>query len=336
MEFQKFTATANSNIAIIKYWGKRDEELILPTNSSISFTMDEQFSTSTTVEFDSKLKRDELNLDGKVGNENELERVTKFLNIVRVRAKTKQFAKVVSKNTFPKGTGMASSASGFAALAAAASKAAGLSMQPRDLSLLARLGSGSATRSVFGGAVEWQAGTKKDGSDSYAVQLSPQDKWKDLRNVISIVDEKEKKVSSRVGMKETIKTSPLYSQRLKTVEERLNLVRKAIANTDFHSMAETIMRESNDMHAVMLDTFPPIFYMNDVSREIAYAVHQLNYECDAPVAAYTFDAGPNAHVYTTTKYVGEVKKLLAELKGIKEVKESKIGEGARFSEKHLF
>ncbi len=330
----KSTAIANSNIAIIKYWGKRDEGLILPTNNSISFTMDEQFSTTTTVEFDSKLKNDELTLDGKIANEKERDRVTKFLSIIRNRARIKTFAKVVSKNTFPKGTGMASSASGFAALAAAASKAAGLSTESKELSMLARLGSGSASRSVLGGAVEWLKGEQKDGSDSYAVQLSPPERWKDLRNIISIISSEEKKVSSRAGMADTVKTSKRFKKRLEAIGSRLETVRTAIKNNNFEAMAETIMEDSDDMHACMADTIPPIVYMNDVSHAIVKAVKQFN---DSEIkAAYTFDAGPNGHVYTTTKYVDEVKKLLAEIKGIKEVKESRIGDGVRFSEKHLF
>lgn len=330
----KITALANSNIAIIKYWGKRDEQFILPTNSSISFTMDEQFSTTTTVEFDSKLKKDEAMLDGKTATEKELGRIAGFLNVIRTRAKIKTFAKVISNNTFPKGTGMASSASGFAALAAAASKAAGLSTAPADLSILARLGSGSATRSVYGGAVEWQSGEKADGSDSYAVQLSPPEKWKDLRNVISIVSSEEKKVSSRAGMAETVKTSKKYKKRLIDVQKRLQIIRTAVKNNDFAAMVDTIMEDSDDMHACMADTVPSIVYMNEVSHAIVRAVRKFNE--GEKKAAYTFDAGPNGHVYTTVKHVNEVKSFLKEIEGINEIKESKIGDGIRFSEKHLF
>ncbi len=194
---QKSTAIANSNIAIIKYWGKRDEQLMLPTNSSISFTMDEQLSTVTTVEFDNSLKQDELVLDDAPSKEKELLRVSGFLDLVRAKAGVAARARVVSKNSFPKAAGLASSASAFAALSLAASKAAGLSLAPDELSVLARMGSGSACRSIYGGAVEWQKGIKADGSDSFAVELSPPEKWKELRNAIVILDSKEKKNQSQ-------------------------------------------------------------------------------------------------------------------------------------------
>src|SRR3989338_761314 len=329
---QKSTAIANSNIAIIKYWGKRDERLILPTNNSISFTMDEQLSTTTTVEFDSALKRDEAILDGKIADEKEYERVSNFLNVVRARAKIKLFAKVVSNNTFPKAAGLASSASGFAALAAAASKAVGLDYSMKDISILARLGSGSATRSVYGGAVEWQKGSASDGNDSYAVQLSPASNWKHLRNIIAIVDAEKKKVSSRAGMAETVKTSKRFSSRLEAVGKRLEIVRSAIKDNNFESMADIIMEDSDDMHACMADTIPPIVYMDETSNKIKKAVRALNES--EKIAAYTFDAGPNANIYTTNP--NEVKSMLKEINGIKKIIECKIGEGIRFSEKHLF
>lgn len=330
----KTTALANSNIAIVKYWGKRDERLNLPQNSSISFTMDEQLSTVTTVEFDSRFDKDELWIDAKLASESEALRTHEFLDLVRARANLPIFAKIVSKNSFPKGAGLASSASGFAALAAAAVKAAGLSLNDQELSILARQGSGSACRSVFGGAVEWQKGSRKDGSDSMAVPLSPPEKWKHLRNVIAIISAEEKKISSRAGMKETVKTSKLYPQRLVDVEQRLAIVRNAIDNTDFESMMDAIMEDSDSMHACMADTQPPIIYMNETSHKIVRAVRELNEK--EKIAAYTFDAGPNAHVYTTEKHAGEIRKMLGEIEGVQKVLECRVGEGVRYTQKHLF
>ncbi|HLC68839.1 MAG TPA: diphosphomevalonate decarboxylase [Candidatus Bilamarchaeaceae archaeon] len=328
----KFTAVANSNIAVIKYWGKRDEKLNLPQNSSISFTMDGQLSTTTTVEFDKKLTRDELVLDDKATGEKELVRVSQFLDLIRNRAQIQSKAKVISKNSFPKGAGLASSASGFAALAAAASRAAGLQLSEKELSILARQGSGSASRSVFGGAVEWQKGNEKNGSDSFAIQLSSEKNWKHLRNIIAIVSSEEKKISSRAGMAETVKTSKLYKKRLEEVGRRIETIRNAIRNNDFESMIDAIMQDSDSMHACMADTIPPIIYMNETSHKIAKAVSELN--SSEKIAAYTFDAGPNAHVYTTKPQ--EVKSMLKEIDGIQEIIECKIGEGIRYSEKHLF
>ncbi|MBI5227501.1 diphosphomevalonate decarboxylase [Candidatus Micrarchaeota archaeon] len=332
----KTTAAANANIAVIKYWGRRNEELILPNNNSISFTMDSQLETLTTVEFSEKLKRDELDIDGKTATEKELKRASKFLDVVRKMAGKKMFAKIDSINTFPKAAGLASSASSFAAMAAAASKAIGIRLNEKELSALARRGSGSASRSIYGGAVEWLAGVKDDGSDCYAVPLASYEKWKDLRNVIAITNSHEKKVSSTDGMKITTRTSPLYPARLSSVEKRLAVVREAIKENDFEMMAPAIMQESNNMHAVMLDSTPPVIYLNSTSFKIIEKVIELNDSYGRPVAAYTFDAGPNAHIYTTKKYEKEVSEILEHMNGIEKIMVCKVGEGVRYLEKHLF
>jgi diphosphomevalonate decarboxylase len=332
----KATAFANSNIAIIKYWGRRDRKLGLPSNSSLSFTMDSQLSTCTTTEFSPSLAQDTLILDGRPANVKETARVGDFLDIVRRMAGLKLRARVVSNNTFPKSAGLASSASGFAALAGAASRAAGLNLNQRELSILARLGSGSASRSILGGCVEWKAGKNKDGSDSYAVQLSPPGKWKDLRNVIAISSMEEKKVGSAEGMQMTAKTSSLFPARLKAVEKRLSEMRSAVKAHDFEKMAPLIMQESDSMHACMLDSWPPIVYLNETSFRVMRCVLELNESLGKFAAAYTFDAGPNAHVYTTAKYASEIRKMLGEMPGVMKVIECRVGEGVIFPEKHLF
>lgn len=332
----KITASTNANIALIKYWGRRDEDLILPNNNSISFTMDDQLKTTTTVEFSDTLKKDELILDGKPATDKELKRASNFLDRVRLISKKKLFAKIVSNNTFPKAAGLASSASAFAALAAASSKSIGLNLDQSQLSSLARLGSGSASRSIHGGAVEWLAGTKKDGSDSYAIQLSSKENWKNLKNVIAVTNSHEKKVNSTDGMKITTQTSSLYRSRLVDVEKRLKIVREAIKENNFQKMAIAIMQESNNMHAVMLDSWPPIIYLNSDSFEIIHKIVELNQSYDEPVAAYTFDAGPNAHVYTIDKYVNEVEKILKETSGVEKTIVCSIGDGLRYEKSHLF
>ena len=332
----KATAAANSNIALVKYWGMHDEKLVIPANNSISFTMDDKLRTVTTVEFSDTLKRDELELDGEPANEKATARVAGFLDIVRKMAKMKRFASVVSANSFPKGAGMASSASGFAALAAAASRAAGLELDGKKLSMLARMGSGSASRSVYGGAVEWLAGKRKDGSDCYAVQLSPQEKWGQLRNVVAITSRYEKKIGSMDGMRITARTSALYRARLMSVGGRLATVRKAIRAGDFAMMAPAIMQESDNMHAVMLDSWPPIAYLNSTSFHIMQKVLELNGSPGEAVAAYTFDAGPNAHIYTTAKHENDVKKALGEIWGIEKIVTCGVGQGVRYLSQHLF
>ena len=330
----KITAIANSNIAIIKYWGKRDYQLNLPSNSSISFTMDDQLQTITTVELDESLKRDEFYLNGQIANEKETERTQNFLDIVRKMAKTLTRARVHSNNSFPKSAGMASSASGFAALAGASSKAYGLNLTPKDLSILARQGSGSAARSIFGGAVEWKAGTSEDGSDSYATQISPPEKWKHLRNVIAISSEGEKRVSSIEGMKR-IPSSELFASRLRSVKNHIKIVREAIKEQNFEKMAVSIMRDSNNMHAVMLESWPPALYLSGTSFRIIQKIHDLNDSYGRPVAAYTFDAGPNAHVYTTEQYANEVEKTLIGVDGVKRTFICGVGDGLRYKNRGL-
>ncbi|MEK6979057.1 MAG: diphosphomevalonate decarboxylase [Candidatus Micrarchaeota archaeon] len=335
METTKSTAIANSNIAVIKYWGKRDDKLNLPTNNSISFTMDDQLQTITTVEFDESLRQDELKLNDHHATSKETERVSSFLDIVRKMAKTRTCAKVVSKNSFPKSAGLASSASGFAALAGAASRAAGLNLSLRELSILARYGSGSASRSIFGGAVEWLAGKKKNGSDSYSVQLSPSEKWTHLRNVIAVVSESEKKISSVEGMRR-LKSSSLFKSRLESVGKRLNTVRNAIKFGKFEDAAIPIMQDSDNMHAVMLDCWPPVRYLTDISFEIIEKVLELNESHGKTIAAYTFDAGPNAHVYTTEKYAHEVERMLKYTDGVLRTLNCRIGNGIQFTDRGLF
>ncbi len=332
----KATAAANANIAIIKYWGMRDQRLVIPANDSISFTMDDRLQTVTTVEFSNTLRKDVLMLDGRHATEKERSRVSGFLDIVRKMARLKRFAHVVSMNSFPKSAGLASSASGFAALAAASAKAAGLELGERELSALARRGSGSAARSIHGGAVEWRAGRKKDGSDCYAVQLSPPEKWAQLRNVIAITSTHEKKTGSMEGMKRTVVTSELYECRLESLHQRLALVRRAVRNRDFRMMAPAIMQESDSLHAAMLDSWPPLLYLNGASLRIMERVLELNGSYGEPVAAYTFDAGPNAHVYTMARHEGEVKKALAEIGGIEKIITCGVGNGVRYPKKHLF
>ncbi|MDP3742539.1 MAG: diphosphomevalonate decarboxylase [Candidatus Micrarchaeota archaeon] len=324
------TVEATPNIAVVKYWGKRDESLILPTNSSISMTVD-SLKTRTSVMFDPSLKKDEFWLNGKkvdLDKNPEAKERLKQLEVIRKRARITHHARIVSINGFPTAAGFASSASGLAALAVAASKAAGLKLDTKQLSILARLGSGSASRSVMGGFVEWQKGEKADGSDSHAIQLANHQHWPQMRLVSAVVNAGKKKLSSRAGMKQTIATSALYRARLehhlpKVVPE----MRRAIAHKDFATFADITMRESNSLHSVMADTWPPIHYMNDASREIVALVHELNEKAGHTIAAYTFDAGPNAHIYTLAQNVDKVKRMLKQVKAVKKVVVSKPGPG---------
>jgi len=326
---QKSTWLATPNIAVVKYWGKRDSNLNLPYNGSVSVTMDETVSTRTTVEFDPSLSCDEFSLNRIKARKDETARVSRVLDAVRKEAGVKAKAKVHSENNFPTAAGIASSASGFAALACAAADAAGMRASSRQLSIFARMGSGSACRSVLGGFVEWKKGNKDDGSDSYAVQIAPASHWPSLRNVIAITDAGRKLVGSDMGMQLTVSGSALYNERVKRMPSIIRGMKSAILSRSLESFLSLAMRESSNMHAVMLDSTPPIMYLNDISREIMRAVHAFNGQGGCIAAGYTFDAGPNAHVYTSERHAKKIARMLMEIKGVKKTLVCKPGSGPR-------
>jgi len=325
----KSTWLATPNIAVVKYWGKRDSALNLPYNGSVSVTMDDTVSTRTTVEFSPSLSRDTFSLNGKIAKPEETLRVSRVLDAVRRAAGIKTRARVASENNFPTAAGIASSASGFAALACAASDAAGLRASSASLSRFARMGSGSACRSVIGGFAEWKMGSKKDGSDSYAVQIAPASHWQHLRNVIAITDAGRKLIGSDMGMQLTVKGSALYKERLKRMPSLIRSMKSAIRSRNLPSFLSLTMKESSNMHAVMLDSTPPIIYLNDISHAIMRAVNAFNGEAGEIAAGYTFDAGPNAHVYTTDKHARKIERMLMKIKGVKKTLVCKPGSGPR-------
>ena len=325
------TAIGTSNIALIKYWGKRDEHRILPTNSSISITLDENLSARTSVLFSELIKNDTFYLNGIKQDLEERETKEKFQVLGRMRALSgvEKGALVVSENNFPTAAGLASSAAGMATLVYACSKALGMNLSEKELSIIVRTGSGSACRSVIGGFVKWRKGESENGEDSYAEQILPASHWPDIIDLIAVVSEKKKKVSSRAGMKQTMQTSTLYRSRPEFAEGLAVQMEKALHGRDFKGLAEMIMRDSNNMHATMLDTWPPIMYLNDVSKEIIYAIHELNEANSEPVGAYTFDAGPNAHIITLKRNKDEIIRRLKEIEGVERLIESGIGNGPR-------
>ncbi len=325
------SSVAAPNIALIKYWGKRDDLLKLPINDSISITLDEKaLASTTTIVLGSKLKRDTFILNGHAGPD---AHITEALLLIRRRLGKRHHIirkpiLLISDNNFPTAAGIASSASGFAALAEAVASALGIRNR-REISILARLGSGSASRSAFGGYVRWKMGKRKDGEDSFAVQVSPRSRWPQLADVIAISSAERKKVSSKSGMERTLKTSELCHCRQEHVQRAVEKVAGAIRRKDFRSLAYLTMRDSNAMHATMLDSWPPIIYMNDTSRAVVEAVHQYNEKAGSLRAAYTFDAGPNAHVITTRKEAGKIARMLKGIRGVRKVIVSGVGEGSK-------
>lgn len=225
--------------------------------------------------------------------------------------------RIVSENNFPTAAGLASSAAGFAALVRAVADLYQLPQSPRDLSRIARQGSGSACRSLMGGYVAWRAGSLEDGSDSLAEEVAPQSHWPEMRALILVVSAAKKDVPSTEGMQTTVATSNLFATRASTVvPERMAAIETAIQNRDFPAFAEITMRDSNSFHATCLDSWPPIFYMNDISRAAVRLVHDINRAIGRTVCAYTYDAGPNAVIYYLEKdtelVAGTVKAILGE------------------------
>ena len=329
----KATATANANIALVKYWGKRDEKLILPTNSSISMTTD-KMTTTTTVEFGKKYKSDIFVLNGKKISGKESKNVQKHLGLIRKICKKKEKARVESTNNFPTAAGLASSASGFAALTLAATHALCVSFDKKHLSIIARQGSGSACRSIFGGFAEWKHGEKSDGTDSYAHQIAPAEYWKEFTMIATVVFAGEKKIKSRAGMKQTVKTSPLYKSWLETAGNDLNSMRKGILAKNFPIVGKTAESNALKMHATMFTTKPPIIYWSPVTIKVIEAVQELREsgtEC-----YFTMDAGPQVKVLCLKK---NAKKIQAKLSNLTEVQKTILcapGSDAKISLEHLF
>ena len=227
---------------------------------------------------------------------------------------------IVSENNFPTAAGLASSAAGFAALVRAIADLYQLRQTPTELSLIARQGSGSACRSLMGGYVAWDMGAAADGSDSKARVVAHREHWPEMRALILVVSAEKKGVSSTAGMQATVKTSSLFRMRAKEVVPRaMQDMEQAIANRDFELFAGVTMRDSNSFHATCLDTQPPIFYLNEVSHAAIRAVESLNEKAGRKLAAYTFDAGPNAVVYhledDSATVAGAFKAVLGETEG---------------------
>ncbi len=311
------TFEAPPNIALVKYWGMRDREQGVPYNSSLSVTLD-RFRSRTRVRFDPTLPDDEVEINGAPATGGPRDAVVRFLDRVRARAALEDRASVVSDNNFPTASGLASSASGFAALAGAASLAAGLRLSGRDLSRLARFGSGSASRSVFGGFVEWQAGTRPDGGDCYARPLYPADHWPALVDVVVFVEGAPvKEVRSADAMQSSVATSPLYSRRLATVPRRLAEIRRAIGRRDSTRLFPLIMEECDNFREVCETTRPSLDYLTPTSRATLGEVRALNREAGTPIAGYTHDAGAHVHVFTLDRHARRVRDRLSRLPGVR-------------------
>ncbi|XP_028294650.1 LOW QUALITY PROTEIN: diphosphomevalonate decarboxylase [Gouania willdenowi] len=312
------TCTAPVNIAVIKYWGKRNEDLILPINSSLSVTLhQDQLKTTTTVATSKSFEQDQIWLNGKEEDITHPRLQACLREIQRLARKRRKDGSsgldsaglphkvhICSVNNFPTAAGLASSAAGFACLVFSLARVYGVE---GELSAIARQGSGSACRSMYGGFVQWIMGQKSDGKDSIAQQVAPETHWPELRILVLVASAERKPIGSTSGMQTSVETSCLLKHRADVVVPgRMEEMIQAVRNKDFPVFAELTMKDSNQFHATCLDTYPPIFYLNSVSQMVINLVHRYNSFYKETRAAYSFDAGPNAVIFTLAQHIPEL------------------------------
>ncbi|PWD51764.1 diphosphomevalonate decarboxylase [Serinibacter arcticus] len=315
------TATAHANIALVKYWGKRDAERMLPATSSLSLTLD-AFLTTTTVTLaeggTAPGSEHTATLDGGALTGGQLAKVQRFLDLVRgldgvEPSLAARPAHVTSLNTVPTGAGLASSASGFAALAGAAAAAYGLDLAPRDLSRLARRGSGSASRSIFGDFVVWHAGDLADPErgdlTSYAEPV-PAAADLDVAMAVVVLNAGPKSIGSREAMARTVATSPYFPAWVEHTEADVAEAEAAIAAGDLERLGDLAEASAMRMHATMLAARPAVRYLAPASLEVLDAVAALR---AAGTGAWaTMDAGPNVKVLCARADLETVTAVLAD------------------------
>ena len=369
---RKATCRAGSNIAFIKYWGVADagsalggrhpgplsprqtKDLNIPLNNSISMTLADAHTT-TTVAWDNSacLPRDTVVIDGVQLEGAPAERIVAHLDRLRALAGVPDRARVVSNNNFPMASGIASSASGFAALTVAGAAALGLRLDATRLSAVARLGSGSASRSLFGGFVEWERGWGEGESEeargeserqkrtshssllfsrSYAHQMHDESHWA-LRDVIAIVSAGAKRVSSSSGHR-LAATSPFNAARTRCVGDWLKTVRRAIAERDISLLGPVLEADALAMHAVMMTSAPSLLYWQPGTLEVLHAVRDWREE-GVPVY-FTIDAGPNVHLICEADTAAEIERRVGALPAVRRVLTSGPGPGPQLLDEHLF
>lgn len=322
----KATARAHSNIAFIKYWGKQNEELRIPLNGSISVNLSNQHTT-TTVEFSSSLERDTFSLNGK---DEDIKRISIFLDRVRKLSHIDIKARIVSENNFPTAGGLASSASGFAALSLAASTAAGLKLSEKELTILARLGSGSACRSVPHGFVEWKKGNSNE--TSYAVSLYPETYW-DIHMIALIVSAKKKEIPSTLGQQKAVQ-NPFLQTRIERMNSKIQHIKSSLFKKNIHTFGEIMESETIEMHAIAMTSTPPILYWNSSTVAIMEKVWSLRRK-GTPVY-FTIDAGPHVYLLVEKKNSLTVEHEFKQMNEVKKIIINSPSKGTYLFDAHLF
>ncbi|PKM66912.1 MAG: hypothetical protein CVU94_06945 [Firmicutes bacterium HGW-Firmicutes-19] len=299
LNLRKITARAHANIALVKYWGKQDEKNVIPYNSSLSLTLD-QLYTDTTIE---SSKKDEFILNGTKQKEVESEKIFKFIERFRNLSEREDHIRISSFNNFPTAAGLASSASGFAALAIAANRYFNVNLPKKELSVITRFGSGSATRSLFGGFVIWQK-----GEIPYAFEFDSAD-W-DIAMIVVMTSKEVKVISSKEAMRRTVDTSPYYPAWVEGAKSDIESIKRAIKRHDFATVGEITESSALRMHASMMAARPPVLYWQPDTIKVLQQVKSLRsegFECYA-----TMDAGPNVKILTRKSQVQTIYEKLSE------------------------
>ncbi len=325
MSTQKASAIAHPNIALIKYWGNREQGLRLPANGSISMNL-AALETRTSVRLRADKQTDLLFINDKAQHGSALARVQEFMRLLRELSGQPYFAEVRSHNNFPSSAGIASSAAAFGALALSGAHAYGLELAEKDLSRLARRGSGSACRSIPPGFTEWQVGS--GDADSYAISIAPPDHW-ELWDCVALVQTAAKSTGSSEGHALAV-TSPLQTARVADTPRRLKVCRQAVLSKDFECLAKVIELDSHMMHAIMQTSQPALLYWQPASLLVMQSVTEMRRQ--GLEAASTLDAGPNVHVICTAAALESVRQHLAGLPGVLQVLASPVGGAARLIE----
>lgn len=310
----KVTVKSNSNIALVKYWGKKNSNLKTPLNNSISMTLDSLFTITSFEIIESE--KDLIFFNGSELPGKKTEKIIRFVDLFRKNFKRNEKFRIETKNNFPDSAGLASSASGFSALAFGMDKIMNLNLEPKEISIYARLGSGSASRSIYGGFAEWLKGESEDGKDSYAIQIADENYWK-LGMLVCITETKEKDKSSTDGMEETVKSCPFYPAWLSTIENDLHEVRNGILSKDLEKVGNTMEHNCLKMHSTMFTTRPANIYWQSGTIEIIHLVYEIRkngIEC-----YFTIDAGPNVKILCKPEDISKIKNKLENIKSIKNI-----------------
>ncbi len=325
---KKVTVRAHSNIAFVKYWGRKDEVLRLPTNGSISMNLSNLYTT-TTIEFDSSLTEDIVVINGS-GVKGEKERVSRHLDRIRSITQTKTHARVETTNSFPAGTGLSSSASGFAALTVAGLKALNISLSEKETTILARQGSGSACRSIPDGFVEWMDGNTSDSS--FAHSLYAPFHW-NLVDIVAVVSSAKKDIPTSVGQT-FAHSSPFYEERNRHMADKIKECKTLLAERDFNKLGIFSEREALEMHAVMITSWPSLIYW--LPNTIVVMKHIQKWRSEGLSVYFTINTGQDIHVLCEESTADKVESMLKQIEGVSRTIRNMPSKGAYELSDHLF